>query len=103
MADPGRADQGESRDHWVSTTQHAPASSPPPPHPPREDCCCCCCFLGCLGAEYVREEAPPLPLGLSEGSEPKTEAKFLLHEMNKMEEHMKVAKSTTVILCVCCK
>ena len=51
----------------------------------------------------MREEAPPLPLGLSEGSEPKTEAKFLLHEMNKMEEHMKVAKSTTVILCVCCK
>ena len=91
------------------TTGSAPPSMPLPqpllhPHPPREDCCCCCCcFLGCLGAEYVREEAPPLPLGLSEGSEPKTEAKFLLHEMNKMEEHMKVAKSTTVILCVCCK
>lgn len=28
----------------------------------------------------MREEAPPLALGLSEGSDPKTEAKFLLHE-----------------------
>ena len=54
MADPGRADQGESRDHWVSTTQHAPASSPPPPPPTPRGLLLLLLLLGLLGSR-VRE------------------------------------------------
>lgn len=52
----------------------------------------------------MREEAPPLPLGLSEGSEPKTEAKFLLHGMNKMDASQKAANvNWGNPICDCCK